>query len=219
MTLRALRRLHSFWRRLKSRSRPSDPPTRARLLVEELESRLTPSTLTAYAEADARVEAANPGTSYGTSRELVSDLSPGRETFLRFAVAGVSGAVQSAKVRVYVTDGSSNGPAIYAAGTGWSESTLTWNNRPARVGGPLDDKGAVSTGWQEFDVTAWVSGDGTYSFVLAGTSSDGLYMHSREHAGFAPQLVLTTADAPTPLRPWARTGPRPGKSGRSTRDS
>src|SRR5262249_12002749 len=152
--------------------------------LEELESRLTPSTLTAFAEADARVEKANPSTNYGTSRELVSDLSPERETYIRFTVGGISGAVQSAKVRVYVTDGSSNGPAIYATGVAWSETSITWNNRPARVGGPLDDKGAVATGWQEFDVTPWVSGNGAYSFVLAGTSSDGLYMDSRERAGF-----------------------------------
>lgn len=205
MTLDVLRLLQSCWCRPQSRKRSNASPLRPRLLLEALESRLTPSTLTVFAEADARVEKANPGTKYGTSRELVSDLSPGRETFLRFSVDGVSGAVQSAKVRVYVTGGSSNGPAIYATGAAWSETGITWNNRPARVGGALEDKGAVARGWQEFDVTPWVSGTGAYSFVLAGTSSDGLYMYSRERAGFAPQLVLTMADAPTALS--ANAGP------------
>jgi hypothetical protein len=205
MTFHILRLLQSCWSRPESRKRSNASALRPRLLLEALESRLTPSTLTVFAEADARVEKASPSTKYGTSRELVSDLSPGRETFLRFSVGGVSGAVQSAKVRVYVTGGSSNGPAIYPTGTAWSETDITWNSRPARVGGALADKGVVARGWQEFDVTPHVSGSGAYSFVLAGTSSDGLYMYSRERAGFAPQLVLTMADAPTALR--ANAGP------------
>jgi PKD repeat protein len=214
MTLRVLRQLQACWSRLKTWRRTGGRAVRPRLRMEELESRLTPSTLTVLAEADARVERANPGTRYGTSSELVSDRSPGREAFIRFSVGGVSGAVQSAKVRAYVTGGSSNGPAIYAAGSDWSETGITWNNRPPRVGGPLEDKGAVPTGWQEFDVTGSISGNGTYSFVLAGTSSDGMYMYSRERAGFAPQLVLTMADAPTPL--GADAGPdRVAEQGKS----
>lgn len=200
MTRNALRLLHSFWSRLRPRTGARRLPLRPRLTVEELESRLVPSTLTLLAQADARVERAHPTTTYGTSSSLVSDLSPERETYLRFSVGGVSGPVQAAKVRVYVTDGSGNGPAIFATGTAWSEASLTWNTRPARVGGALDDRGAVATGWQEFDVTRAVAGNGTYSFVLAGTSSDAVYLASRERAGLAPQLVITTADAPTALR-------------------
>ena len=51
-----LRRLQSYWHRLQSWKRPSGSLLRSPLAVEELESRLTPSTLTVFAEADARVE-------------------------------------------------------------------------------------------------------------------------------------------------------------------
>ena len=53
---------------------------------------------------------------------------------------------------MYVTGGSSNGPAIYATAAAWSETSITWNNRPARVNEPLEDRGAVAAGWQDFDV-------------------------------------------------------------------
>jgi hypothetical protein len=49
--------------------------------------------------------------------------------------------------------------------------------------------------WVEYDVTAAVSGNGTVSFVLATTSSDGLDVRSREYNTIAqrPQLVVTFA--------------------------
>src|SRR5262245_17374309 len=149
MPLRALRLLLSSWNQLRSGKRPNGRPVRPRLMVEALETRLTPSTLTVLADADARVERSSASRNYGASSELVSDNSPQRETFLRYSVGEISGPIQSAKVRVYVTDGSSNGPAIYATNPGWSENSITWTNRPPRVGGPLDDKGAVGTGWLE----------------------------------------------------------------------
>jgi hypothetical protein len=194
MTLRAVRLLQSCWNRIWTRPRPVHCLLAPRLAVEQLESRLVPSTLTLLAEADARVERANPNRNYGAATELVSDRSPERESLLRFDLTGVTGTVQSAKVRVYVTDGSPNGPAIYATGVTWSEAGVTWNNRPARLSGALDDQATVGAGWLEFDVSSWVTGNGKFSFALASTSSDGVYLHSRERAGFAPQLVVTTAD-------------------------
>src|SRR5262249_14154018 len=153
----------------------------------------------------ARVEKADPGAGDGTSSGVVSDLSPEGGAVIRFFVAGGSGGGRTARGRVYRTGGRSNGAAVYESRAGWAGSRTSWDNRPRRVGGPLEDKGVVTTGWQDFDVTGWISGDGTYSFVLAATSSDGLYMSSRERAGFAPQLVLTVADAPTAL--GASAGP------------
>jgi len=198
-TSRALRLLQSCWDRLRRRSSSSGPRHTSHLRIEELESRLVPSTFTILADTDARVERANPNRNHGSSTELASDRSPERETLIRFDVAGVTGNVQSAKVRVYVTDGSPNGPAIYATGSNWTESGVTWNNRPARISGALDDKGRVRIGWVDFDVSKQVTGNGTYSFALASSSADGITMYSSERAGFAPQLVVTTADAPAGL--------------------
>ena len=58
----------------------------------------------------------------------------------------------------------------------------------------MGDKGAIATGtWVEYDVTSLVSGNGTFSFVLATTSTDSVDFYSRSAAQttLLPQLVVT----------------------------
>jgi chitodextrinase len=149
------------------------------------------TTLTFAAEADAYVEEANPNANFGTGGLLLTDTLPNRQCYLRFTVAGVTGSVQSAKLRVFATDGTSNGPQIFATGTGWSETGITWSNRPAPGGVASDDKGAISTStWVEFNVLPIVTGNGTFSFVLISQSTNGLDLSAREGTQ-PPQLVLT----------------------------
>ena len=65
----------------------------------------------------------------------------------------------------------------------------------------LDNKAAIpSNAWVEYDVTAAVSGNGTYSFVLQPESDDGANFHSRESpvGGNPPQLVVESGPIPTP---------------------
>ena len=139
------------------------------------------------------VEADFPSRNSGTAKQLTADRSPLRETDMKFAVAGLPGAVQSAKLRVYVRNGSEDGPAVYGTVTSWTEGTVTWNTRPARTTSALDDRGAVGSGWLEYDVTRAVTANGTYSFSLVSTSTDGTYVSSRE-GGSAPQLSVVTGD-------------------------
>jgi acid phosphatase type 7 len=152
------------------------------------------SSLTFIADADARVQESNPSTNYGTSSYLVVDgvNNPDIESFIRFAVNGVTGSIQNAQLRVYVTTNSSaNGPAAYGANNSWTETGITWNNRPSRIGGALDNKGSTSrNSWVEYNVTAALTGNGTYTFVLAADSSDAIRFSSREGSR-APELVVT----------------------------
>jgi chitodextrinase len=170
-------------------------------------------TVTFTAVADARVEEANPSSNFGSSF-LRDDggTDPDVHSYLRFAVRGLSGAVTSAKLRMYATSSTVDGPALYATATDWSENAVTWGNRPAPASPASDDKGSISSGtWIEFDVTRLVTGDGVYGFVLIGTSSDGVDMSSREGSA-APQLVLSTGtvtrdtSAPTAPRGLTATG-------------
>jgi chitodextrinase len=153
------------------------------------------STLAVAPEADARVAESNPSTNFGTSFLRTDGASSSHvDSYLKFAVTGVSGPVHSAKLRVFAYTGTSDGPAVYATGTGWSEDGITWSRRPTPTSGATDDKGAVpSNSWAEFNVAPIVTGNGTYSFRLATSSSDGVDMRSREHAdaGLRPELVLT----------------------------
>ncbi|MGZ9160903.1 MAG: CBM96 family carbohydrate-binding protein, partial [Candidatus Limnocylindrales bacterium] len=133
------------------------------------------TTLTFGPVADARVQEANATTNYGTDPALEVDAGPDVDSYLRFALSGIDGAIQRATLRVYAYNGSVDGPAVYATSSGWTESGLTWDSRPARTGGPLADRGAVAINtWVEYDVTAAVTGNGSTSFVLGATSTDGV---------------------------------------------
>jgi fibronectin type 3 domain-containing protein len=150
-----------------------------------------PSVQTFAAVADAEVNAGAPTTNYATAKLRTDNDSTPEETYLRFNVTGVAGTVTSAKLRVYAYTDSVDGPAVYASDPVWNETTINWNNRPARTGGPRDDKGAIATAsWVEFDVTPFVTGNGTYSFDLAQTSTDGVDYRSREYTSNRPELVV-----------------------------
>ena len=167
-----------------------------------------PSTLTFTAEADARVEEANRNSNFGTSSYLFVDgtSNPRTESFIRFTVSGVTGTIQSAQLRVFVTSNSSNNsPALYGANNSWTESAITWNNRPERTSGILDNKGSSQTNsWLDYNVSAAVSGNGTYTFVLAADSADGIRFSAREGSQ-PPQLVITLSGGSTATQPPAAT--------------
>ena len=159
--------------------------------------------LTIVGETDSRVREANPNANYGADTALNVDGDAGAniESYIRFTVAGIFGTVSNAQLRVYVTDGTYNGPAFYTTSNTWTETGITWNNRPARTSAALADKDklAVST-WVDYDVTSVIAGNGTYSFVLATDGTDLLGLSSREGSA-APQLVVTLADATTTTLP------------------
>jgi calcineurin-like phosphoesterase family protein len=158
------------------------------------------NSMTFIAESDAQVNESSPSANYGNSTYLQVDgaSDPDVESFIRFTVTGMSGTIQNARLRVYdTTNGSTNGPAVYATGTSWTETGITWNNRPTRLSGALDNKGSISTStWVEYDVTSWVQGNGMFSFVLAADSTDGVTFSSRQGAQ-PPQLMITLSDSLT----------------------
>ncbi len=150
--------------------------------------------LTLSPEADARVQEANATTNYGTAYLRSNGGSESDvESFLRFTVTGApAGTVQSAKLRLYAYNGTADGPAVYTTGTSWSETAVNWNTRPARTSVATADKGAIPVNtWVEYDVTSFVTGNGTYSFNLATTSNDGIDFYNREAATLRPELVVT----------------------------
>jgi chitodextrinase len=153
------------------------------------------NTMTIAPVADARVLEASPTTNYGTSY-LRSDggADPDVETYLKFDVTNVPSTILGAKLRLYDYNETANGPAVYSTSNDWTESGIFWNIRPAPTSTARDDKGAIALNtWTEYDVTPFVTGNGTYSFLLATTSADGIDWYSREGTdpSLRPQLVLT----------------------------
>jgi hypothetical protein len=149
------------------------------------------------AAADTRVDQSTPGGNFGSATTMKADGSPVSDTLIRFDVADLAGTVSDARLRLYVTNGSGNGPTLYPSDPAWSESEVTWNTRPDRTGGAAGDLGSISTGtWVEYDVTALVDGNGPVGFDLASTSSDGTEFRTREGISKPPELVVTTTPTP-----------------------
>lgn len=151
----------------------------------------TGAPVTITANADGQVQTGNPTRSYGSTTELkVRAPSPAYESYLRFDVAGLTGAPSSARLRLWVTDASPAGGLVSPVASGWTEAGLTWDTRPAATGGPDVVLGASTAGtWLEVDVTALVAGNGAVSFRLTTPSTNSAVYASREGV-HPPQLVV-----------------------------
>ncbi len=149
------------------------------------------------ATSDAWVDQRHPRTNHGTSPRLYMDGDAGRgrdlRSYVKFKLTGLTGSVDRAVLRLWVTNATRNGPTVAPTGTGWTGSTLTWRNRPGATGPAVADAGRLAAGrWADFDVTAAVHGNGTYAFLLRSTSADGLAVSSLQGA-HPPRLVVTIA--------------------------
>ena len=148
---------------------------------------------------DTRVRDDRPTSDYDTSATL--RLSAGSRTqysYLKFNVTGLNRPVQSAKLRLYVTNSSDDGGSVYlvsnnyvGSSTPWIESELIWNNAPPLAGSPLGHIGPVRRyTWIEVDVASAINGNGTYSFGLSNTSSDEAKYSTMNSSSNHPLLVI-----------------------------
>ncbi len=174
----------------------------------------TSSPFTFTASSDAQVTEAEPDKNYGDTTYLQVDGNGNAhvESYILFAVSGLDGPVSSAILRLYNRgNGSPNGPEVYGTDASWTETEITWNNRPAPTTSAFANTDNVGeNAWIEYDVTSYVTGDGTYSFALVANSEDGLTFSSREDDQ-PPQLVVTTATNSVPV-PDAVQAPDPAFS-------
>jgi hypothetical protein len=153
---------------------------------------------------DAHVLQARPKAVFGSRSVLqVKDAAADVNTYLKFNVSGLSGAVESATLRLRVRDGGPDGGTLYAVSpfykdttTLWLETGLTWNNAPPIAGAPLDEVGPVVVGqWVELDVTgavrAALADNGRVSLVITNDARN-LVSYSSKETAQPPQLVVIT---------------------------
>jgi len=163
------------------------------------------ATLSAAADAYVR-DGATADTNFGADPSLVVKRGPAgqgvtRESYLRFDLAGV-GTVNHAVLRLYGRlNGTSNSNVAVAAygvaDTSWSESGITYNNRPftaAAIGSAVVTDSTAR--WYEFDVTAYVqsvraTGRAGFALKNALETIDAVLFNSGENAFNQPQLVIT----------------------------
>ena len=147
------------------------------------------------ASADAYVQSDQPSANFGAAPTLnnVSG-TPEARAFLKFDVSGVSGAITKATFRVFTQTSSGSGYELHTvADTSWTESGLTYANRPA-VGALVGSAVNITANtWTSVDVTSIVKTNGTFGFEMNATSANLKKYASRESGANAPQLVLETA--------------------------
>ncbi len=152
------------------------------------------TTLTILPSADAHVLKNTPNRNYGSANPLLVDGSPVARGYLKFAVSGIgSKTIVSAKLRLYAVDPSNSGGRLHrVSSTSWAETTIKWSNKPSYNAAVVGTLGSVVVNtWYEIDVMSQVSGDGTISFALESTSTNGADYSSRESgAATSPQLVI-----------------------------
>ena len=184
-----------YWT-FSSREGPNPP----QLIVEYLVPPDEPTTHTFAPTNDATVTQAKPNLVSGSKPTLqVRDAAKDLNAYVKFNVTGLEGAVQSATLRLWVTNGGPDAGRVYATSpfyrgttTQWLETGLKWSNAPAISGAPLDDAGAVAAGqWIELDVTGAVTGNGRASFALTNDKTD-LVVYSSKEGAHPPQLIVVT---------------------------
>ena len=153
----------------------------------------TPGSPTFNSSADSYVNETSPATNYGSSTQCRIDGSPILRTYLRFDVQNLVGTITSAKLRIYANSGSSTGHEVRTvADNSWGEASINYGNAPA-VGAVVGSSGPfAAAAYIEVDVTAVVTGNGTYSFALTGPGTTAISYASRE-SGNKPVLLVNTA--------------------------
>ncbi len=163
--------------------------------------------------ADSYVSASYPSTNYGTSTALRVDGSPDVHSYLRFSVSGLNGqTISAATLKLYSNASNASGLAAKSfSSNSWSETSITYNNMPA-MGSTLASSGSIpGAGWVSFNVSSYVTGEGTYSFGAITPGSVGFSFGSREST-HPPQLVLTLGGTATSTTATPTAAPAPSGS-------
>jgi hypothetical protein len=190
-------------------SNPSGSITSSQSFVVEPD--LVPFVSIFTATEDSYVRSSLPQQGHGSLPELRvrTTTVAERRTYLKFNVTGLTGEVQSAKLRLLMTNVSIAAGALYSVSNHfrditepWTEEGLTWENAPEIAGQALNSVDSVrAPGLIEFDITSALQADGIYSFVIKNGVAD-MAIYSSKEGLFAPELEITS------LEPGATNPPR-----------
>jgi hypothetical protein len=149
--------------------------------------------------ADTFVKKGMPAANFGSTKYLrVHGPNEKKMAFVRFDVSGLNGDVVSAVVKLYLNKVVSSGILeVRSIQANWSESNVTFNNRPQYSATPtatLPLNTADAGSFVTLDVTGlvrqWAANPGSaYGIALVSESLNGQF-HAREAAN-APVVEVT----------------------------
>lgn len=147
----------------------------------------------------------------GTTLTVAKSKSIESRTYLKFEVSGVTTNILSAKVLMHAKVNSKQGGTLARVNsTTWTETNMTWSNKPAlgtvlaSITTAVNKNNFGNTGnslgdYYEWDVTSAVTANGTYAFGVTCTNCSSTY-NSSEDTKFQPFLVLTVEKSvPAPV--------------------
>jgi len=162
---------------------------------------LNPTTLTFNPIADAHVNTSNVNGNYGTLTTLKvregdgSSANPNYHGYLKFSLSGVTGTVSSVKLRLYVTDPTSDLQSVFVVtDDSWTETGITYTNAPPLTGSAVGSSTAPTVGaYLEISLTPTTvsSSMTTLSLGLKSAGGNSAIFSSREDPTNKPQLTVT----------------------------
>lgn len=155
----------------------------------------TNKTLILNPTADAFVRSSAPNQNFGTNTNLRNDTSPNEISFIRFNLTPLAGkTIVSAKLKIKVSDATSKTLTLRrAANTNWSETGVTFNNKPAFEAVITTFNAATLNEIKDLNITNLVNlrkgGNVTVGITSGGDDTGAFY--SREAASSnKPQLII-----------------------------
>lgn len=138
-----------------------------------------------------------------TSMEVKESTISGnyRLAFLKFDITGIT-SISSAKLRLYFSGGSSSNVSIHPVSSTWTESKLTWNNKPLESTSIASKSISTNNIYHEWDITSYInsaiaSNQYVVSFVVKDIASGStMSISSRQATTNKPQLVIITNAVP-----------------------
>ncbi len=112
-------------------------------------------------------------------------------SFLLFDLTNFTGTLQSAMLRLYVTNASVDLVSIQAAAVTFDESTITWSNQPTVGGASITFVPSSIGEWVSVDISSLITEPDIYTIKLSMTGADVFTFSSQEDIN-SPELEVET---------------------------
>jgi hypothetical protein len=149
---------------------------------------------------DTYVSQGNPSATHGGYGYLATNAAPGeRRVHVKVTVNGIpTGATGvTSTLRLWGQTASSSVFTVRQVPSTWTEGSLTWNNQPA-LGTTVTTRTGVASGqYNTFNVTNYITGNGTYAMAVTTITTTQIKFTSKESTANHPPQLLVSWTPPT----------------------
>ena len=143
---------------------------------------------------DSFVSSQSPNGNFGGNSTLKIDGSPLKMSYLKFDLGSLAGrTIQSAILRLIVTDKSNSFQNLKSVSdNSWTESTITFNNRPFMGGTITTFQPSVKSTWKDIEITSFVANAAgeIFSLGIDSAGTDSFACSSKDSSSNKPELVI-----------------------------